>query len=124
MKKIIGSVIIFCFLSTATSAQLAHTSWKCTLNLDNPLDAYFNFSSDTLEVLNAEDSSSLETMKYSVQDSVLTIQKLFGQSMCDTDSIAKYKFEIKADEMVLSVVTDDCGDRSHAIDQMKLTRIK
>ncbi|HEY1869812.1 MAG TPA: hypothetical protein VGG71_02075, partial [Chitinophagaceae bacterium] len=74
MKKIFISCII-CFVTIIASAQIANTKWRGTLKLDNPIEAIFHFGNDTLDVINLEDNSNLETMKYSVQDSVLTIQK-------------------------------------------------
>jgi hypothetical protein len=123
MKKIIAFALIV-ITSLTINAQLANTKWKGTLNLDNPIDAFFNFKTDTLEVLNTEDNSNIESMKFSVNDSVLVIQKLFGQSQCDNSAIGRYKFQINGDEMTWEVMTDDCDDRSQVIGSMKLSREK
>jgi hypothetical protein len=118
---------IFCFLlvliaTLSIHAQLSNTKWRGTLHLDEPIDVIFNFKADTLEAINAEDYSNIETMKFSVNDSVLVIQKLFGQSQCDNSATGKYKFEINGNEMTWKVITDDCDERSQVIGSMKLNR--
>jgi hypothetical protein len=123
MKKII-ILFIISFVTLTINAQFSNTKWKGTLNLENPVDAIFNFSNDTLDVLNAQDNSSMETMKFTMQDSVLTFQKLFGHSECDNTTLGKYKFEIKGDDMTLKVMSDACDDRAQAIGDMKLTKQK
>jgi len=123
MKKMIIILIAF-FINSTTHAQLANSSWKGTLNLDSPLNTFFNFSSDTLEVLNQEDNSNLETMKYTITDSVLTLQKLYGQSQCGGDIIGTYRCKITNDHLFLNVISDSCDDRKYAIGTMELSKVK
>ena len=111
MKKIIFLLLVS-FISLATQAQVSNSTWKATLELDQPVDVIFNFSNDTLDVTSMADSSSLETMKYTLKDTVLTIQKLYGQSQCDTNTIGSYTCTVNGDEMHLKIISDDCGDRS------------
>jgi hypothetical protein len=121
MKKIFALFLIL-FIALGVNAQLSNTKWRGTLHLDDPIDVIFSFKTDTLEALNAEDNSSIETMKFSVNDSVLVIQKLFGQSQCDNSATGKYKFEINGNEMTWKVISDDCDERSQVIGSMKLSR--
>lgn len=120
MKKVVVLIIIS-FITISVNAQLANTKWKGTLNIEGGMQTLFNFSSDTLVVLNAGSNETIETMKYVVKNSVVTLQKLYGNSECDTTTIGTYKFEIKNDAMTLSLVSDNCNDRSGAIGTMKLT---
>jgi len=106
----------------STHAQVTNSKWKTTLQLDQPVDVVFDFRTDTLDVTNAADSSSLETMKYTLKDTVLTIQKLYGQSECDTSTIGSYTCTINGDEMHLKMISDDCSDRSGVIADIKLNR--
>jgi len=121
MKKIIYLLLVS-FISLATHAQVANSKWKTTLQLDQPADVVFNFSTDTLDVTSMEDNSSLETMKYTLKDTVLTIQKLYGQSQCDPATIGSYTCTINGDEMHLKIISDDCSDRSGVIGDIKLNR--
>jgi len=115
MKKIIFMLLVLAIGATA-HAQLANTKWKVTLKLDNPMDAIFSFSKDTLTVTAVADGSTIETMVYSVKDNVLTIQKISGQSDCETSTIGKYKLEKKGANLLVTVVSDDCDDRGPVLD--------
>ena len=115
-------VIATAFNDLNTSAQLANTTWKGTLNIQGGIDVQFMYGKDTLNVINVEDNSTLETMKYTVKDSIVTIQKISGQSQCDPSSLGKYKFVINNGQMTMSMVSDDCYDRSNAIGTLTLKK--
>lgn len=119
-KMLITAVIIF--IAFCTKAQLANTKWKGTLNVQNGMDAVFNFHNDTLDVSSAESGEGLESMTYNTTDSVLTLIKLYGQSQCDTTA-GKYKYAIENNELALSLISDECADRSQAIGTMKLEKV-
>lgn len=51
----------------------------------------FDFRTDTVEALSIRDSESLETMSYKVQDTILTLKKIAGQSQCNETIVGKYK---------------------------------
>ncbi|HEU5053862.1 MAG TPA: hypothetical protein VFT78_12150 [Hanamia sp.] len=121
MRKILITAAII-FIAFNTRAQLVNTKWKGTLNVENGLDAVFNFHNDTLVVSSAESGEDLETMSYNTTDSVLTLIKLYGQSQCDTTS-GKYKYAIENNELTLSLIADGCPDRSQAIGTMKLEKV-
>ena len=121
MKKIIFAVIII-FISLNVQAQLANTKWKATLPLDEPVDVIFNFSADTLNVTSADDNSDIETMNYSLQDTVLTLHKLYGQSQCDTTAVGNYSYKVNGDELWLVLISDNCDDRSSVIKDIKLNK--
>jgi hypothetical protein len=121
MKKIIF-ILFVCIVSISVHAQLANTIWKDTLKLDNPTEVFFNFGKDTLTVTTVADSALVETMTYSVKDNVFIIQKISGQSDCETATLGKYKFEITGNEMLVTLVSDDCSDRSSVLDNTKFIR--
>lgn len=118
MTRIFVTLLVTLLFVNA-NAQLSNTKWKGTLNINGGMDVSFNFGSDTLEVSNAESGESLETMKYTTADSVLTLEKLYGNSQCDTTA-GRYKYLIADKKMTLSIISDDCPDRSSAIGTMKL----
>ena len=121
MKKIIYTLVII-FIAINVNAQLANTKWKTTLQLDQPVDVVFNFSADTLNVTNAGDNSDIEAMKYSLQDTVLTLHKLYGQSDCDTSAVGTYSYKINSNELWLKLISDNCDDRSNVIRDIKLNK--
>ena len=97
---------------TRSSNPLAQTQWKGTLRLETPTDAILDFSKDSLIVFKAADHSRIETMTYVVKDSLFTLIKTEGQSDCDNKVPGTYKFVIKGNGIDLTLVTDNCDDRS------------
>ncbi len=122
MKRIVYLLIGMLLAGISTHAQLANTKWKATLQLDQPLDVIFNFSGDTLDVTNAGDNSDIEAMKYTTDDTVLTIEKLYGESQCDTSGVGKYSFKVDGDSLSLKLISDYCTDRSNVIGDLKLEK--
>ena len=123
MKKII-CISLISLASITVHAQLQNTKWKGVIHSDNDIDVVFDYRSDTLEVINTADGSSLETMTYSIKDSSFALQKIYGQSNCDNTGTGKYKFEIKDDVLYLTLISDACDDRSSALNNSKWVKIK
>lgn len=123
MKKV-AFVFLVSFASVAVHAQLKNTKWRGTIKADNTIDAVFNYKTDTLDVSNIADGSNIETMTYTLKDSVLTLQKIYGQSNCDGTSIGKYKFYIKNDVLNLTLISDICNDRTSALSNSKWNKMK
>lgn len=123
MKQIIF-IFLVTLVSITASAQLKNTEWKGTIHSDNDIDVLFDYGSDTLYVINVADSSSLETLTYTVKDGVITFQKIKGQSGCDTAGKGTYKFEIKENVMYVTLVSDTCDDRSSAMKDSKWVKVK
>jgi hypothetical protein len=117
MKKI-TLLLLLIIGALASQAQLSKTKWKGTLQLDNPLEVIFDFGKDSLFVYTVADNSALETMIFTDTDRVLTIKKVYGQSDC-SETEGKYKYEIKNDELVLTLVSDECTGRSSVLNNSK-----
>lgn len=123
MKNIIYTLIVI-FITINVNAQLANTKWKTTIQIDQATDVIFNFSADTLDVTNAGDNSDIEAMNYTLQDTVLTLHKLYGQSECDTSAVGTYSYKINGNELWLKLISDNCDDRSNVIKDIKLNKIE
>ena len=123
MKEIIF-IFLVTLISITVNAQLKNTKWKGTIHSDNDIDVVFDYRSDTLQVINVADSSNLETMTYAIKDSVLSLQKIYGQSACNVTGKGKYKFEIKDDLLYITLLSDDCNDRSSALNNSKWIKMK
>jgi len=120
MKKAFALLLVT-FITFNLRAQLSDTKWTGKLNIEGGMDVVFRFSNDTLEVSNPANGESIETMKYTTTDSVMTLEKLYGNSQCDT-SLGQYKYVISGNQMTLSLISDNCADRSGAIGTMKLEK--
>lgn len=123
MKKIFV-MLIAGFAVISAKAQLENTTWKATLQFDSPTDVYCVFGKDTSKVYLSQDSSLLETMIYSLKDSVVTFHKVDGQSGCDSSVIGSYNIVIKDDTLTYSLEDDDCDDRASALDESQWTKVK
>lgn len=122
MKKIFV-MLIAGFAAVSAKAQVENTTWKATLQFDSPTDVYCVFGKDTAKVYLSQDSSLLETMVYSLQDTVMTFKKIEGQSSCD-DAVGTYNIIFKDDTFTYSLEDDDCDDRASALDESVWTKEK
>ena len=120
MKQIFF-LLIGSFLACSLQAQLANTKWQGKLDIQGGMDVVFNFGKDTVDAVIPESGESIEASLYTLTDSVLTFQKLYGNSQCDT-TVGKYKYVITGNEMTLSLISDSCYDRATAIGTMKLEK--
>jgi Domain of unknown function (DUF3471) len=114
MKKSILVFILAVFTSTLF-AQLENTRWKTRVIIDNPVNVIFDFKKDTVSLYNLADSSTIEIMSYTTNDSSFTLLKIDGQSDCDNSTPGKYSFRIQNDSMFMKMISDDCDDRSSVI---------
>ena len=121
MKKMIF-IILVSFAFIPAIAQSPHIKWKGTLHLDSPTDIFLDFRNDTCEAIRVDDSQSLEVMHYTLDDTSLTLQKISGGSDCDSGSIGKYKIEKKDNGILVTLINDDCEDRSGALDNTIWTK--
>ena len=119
MKKIFFALFTF-LLAAGAHAQLAHTKWALTIRInDNDVPTICTFGKDTLAVTAEGDGSLIEKMVYTAKEGVLTINKTEGQSDCDMSATGTYKFDIKDNALVLTLVKDDCSGRAEVLDKSK-----
>lgn len=123
MKKVISVLILFAVVN-ATKAQLDNTKWKGTIQADEVIDVVFHFSKDTLTVMNAGDASTIEVLTYNAKDSIVSFQKVNGQSDCGTDTIGKYKFEMKNEAVTFVLIDDSCEQRGAVLNNTKWTKVE
>lgn len=122
MKKMLVTLVAACAFISA-NAQLENTKWKATLQFDSPTEVYADFSTDTVHVYSSADNSLIETMTYTLEDSVLTLRKVEGQSSCDTSSTGTYDITVKDDTLTYSLEDDDCDDRASVLDESQWAKM-
>ena len=61
-------------------------------------------------------------MTYTATNSTFTLAKVSGQSDCDNATVAKYKYEIKNNGLLITLVEDACDDRAPYLDKLQLTK--
>jgi hypothetical protein len=118
MKKIMVAALLSLPLFTL-HAQLAGTKWKAKINAGQMINVILDFKNDTCSIYNMADSETIESMTYKLKDSILTLQKIEGQSDCDTSTTGTYKFFVKDSALYIVLKSDDCDDRSSTIDNTR-----
>lgn len=108
------SLLIAIALCTATFAQLQNIRWKTTLQINGAVNSILDFRKDTVLLYTVADSTMIERMIYTKDDTSFTLIKIDGQSDC-YNSPGKYAYSIKGDELSLRMITDDCYDRYSVI---------
>jgi len=116
-------VAIFCMVSAAT-AQLSNTKWKGFINSDGQVPVIWIFKKNTVEVISLPDSSVMESMTYKTASGFLFITKINGMSSCDSSTIGKYSYRMKKDSIYLKAVDDACTQRSNAVSDVGLVKLK
>jgi len=109
-------VFAVAFIHTSVSAQLENSRWKTTLQISNDaVNAIIDFRKDSILLYTVADSTMIETMTYSNNDSSFTLVRIDGQSECD-NAPGKYKYAIRGDSLFMSLLDDACYDRSSVIE--------
>ena len=116
MKKILFCVLIS-IAFTSVDAQLANKKWIGPLQLEQATEVTLDFRKDTLDAISNADGQMLETMLFTVKDSILSLKKLYGQSECGEGIIGKYKFQLKDDSISLLLVEDECPSRANILNK-------
>lgn len=122
MKKVILCLLLVTIVSASLKAQVESSKWNGIFKLDNPLNVRFDFNKDTVNVINLDQNTILETMIYTINSKALTFRKISGQSDCNSSSVANYIYEIKDNMLLLTLVDDECEDRSSVLNHLQLTK--
>jgi hypothetical protein len=117
-------LLFFSAVVISVKAQLSNTNWKGTIQGDQTIEVVFHFNNDTLKVENMDDASTIEVLTYAAKDSLITFQKLYGQSECGTDAIGQYKYVINKNEITFTLVEDACEQRSAVLNNSKWTKVQ
>lgn len=114
MRLITFSVLLVLIVSFTMPPvnKLANTKWAGNINVPNPEKCLLEFTSDSLTV--TQKTEVLETMSYQLNGDTLLLKKLTGISPCSTDIIGKYLYKIQQDVITISLVEDNCTERSGA----------
>lgn len=121
MKRFVMILSVICCCQAAKS-QLSNTSWTGSINAGgSTFNVTWHLASDSSYMYNNEDKSLLDVSLYKVQDSTLTIKKVSGLSGCN-EAEGLYNFNIKGNELKISLYKDDCYDRYDAMDKTTFTK--
>ena len=111
-------------LVSSSIAQLTNTRWKTTLRINSDdINSIIDFRKDTVLLYTVADSTMIERMTYTKDDSSFTLLKIDGQSNCNT-APGQYRFVIKGDSLTMKLIKDDCYDRYNVIENTVWSRWK
>ena len=107
---------IVTMLVSSSIAQLTNTRWKTTLRINSDdINSIIDFRKDTVLLYTVADSTMIERMTYTKDDSSFTLLKIDGQSDCN-NTPGQYRFVIKGDSLTMKLIKDDCYDRYNVIE--------
>lgn len=92
--------------------------------INGPVNVILDFKKDSVSVYKVADSSMIEIMTYTNNDTSFTLTKIDGQSDCNTTTQGRYGFKIKKDTLSTNLITDECEDRSSVINSTKWIKWK
>ncbi len=128
MKQLLITFLIVSSIQFA-NAQLAGTKYQTIMNAPSPVSIILKFEKDTLFFLLAEDTpdqlknSIVETATYTFNNNLLTMYKVSGGSPCANTAKGIYKIDLKEDKLFITLVDDECSERSYAFNKDPMVRI-
>jgi len=124
MTKSLFLLLALMIISSAgTKAQFANTSWKGMYKVTDPTEMILQFKNDTLYLNDPANGTIVETMNYKISGDTLTIVKISGSSSCD-DEKGVYKISTKDDKLFMTLIEDNCYDRSAAMPDDPLVKVE
>jgi len=123
MKRLF--LLVLClFCGMLAQAQISNTKWNGNLAVPDLVPVTLKFQTDVFEVYVAENNELLESMSYKISGDTLILKKTSGGSPCPEGSTFKLKFAMKAEQLVLTLISDDCPERASAWTQEPFTKVK
>ncbi|QDK82469.1 S8 family serine peptidase [Spirosoma sp. KCTC 42546] len=108
----------FLFILTTAQAQLPirGTQWKGIILTPDALNVLLSFRDDTMVISTETDHRSVETMQYDQTGDTLSLQKIEGQSSCNTTSVGTYRliYTNNGEGFQLQLLSDNCPQRQEA----------
>ncbi len=123
MKRIV-LLLVFLATSSLAQAQLANTKWTGNLAVPEISPVYLHFKPDVFEVYLQESNELIETMSYKLSGDTITLKKISGGSPCPDASEFKLKYAMQGEQMLITLVSDDCPERAGAWTKEPFTKVK
>lgn len=88
---------------------LLNTQWNGLAKIPQETEVVLKFSKDKIDVLLG--NKVIENMNYSITNEEITLVKNSGGTPCDAGSTGKYKYEIIGENLVMTLISDECTAR-------------
>ena len=113
-------IFISCKKSNSENTLL-NTEWTGLVRIPEESQVVLKFSQDKLDLL--FENKVIETMKYSLKDNHLILEKTAGRSPCEIGVKGDYNYEVIGDNLAISLISDNCPARSASLKKNIFTKI-
>ncbi|WP_159479643.1 hypothetical protein [Chryseobacterium sp. 18068] len=95
--------------SKKSDNPLLDTQWNGLAKIPQETEIILKFSNDKIDVLLG--NKFIETMNYTLSNGEINIEKNSGGTPCDAGTKGKYKYEIIGENLVMTLISDECTAR-------------
>lgn len=103
---------------------LLDSQWSGVIKVPQEAEIVLKFSKDKIDVLLG--NKVIETMSYTLSNGDINMEKSSGGTPCNTGSKGKYKYEIIGENLVMTLISDECTARIQSLQGIvfKKTEVK
>jgi hypothetical protein len=98
--------------SLTSKAQLTNTKWTGTMMVPGETEVMLSFKKDSLYII--VNDEPVETMTYTVKDSLITAKKTDGKSPCNNNDAFTLKYTMSGNKLFIKDIADKCDPRFNA----------
>lgn len=95
--------------SKKSDNPLLDTQWNGLAKIPQETEIILKFSNDKIDVLLG--NKVIETMNYTLSNGEINIEKNSGGTPCDAGTKGKYKYEVIGENLVMTLISDECTAR-------------
>ncbi len=95
--------------SKKSDNPLLDTQWNGLAKIPQETEIILRFSNDKIDVLLG--NKVIETMNYTLSNDEINIEKNSGGTPCDAGTKGKYKYEVIGENLVMTLISDECTAR-------------
>lgn len=95
--------------SKKSDNPLLDTQWNGLAKIPQETEIILKFSNDKIDVLLG--NKVIETMNYTLSNDEINIEKNSGGTPCDAGTKGKYKYEVIGENLVMTLISDECTAR-------------
>lgn len=95
--------------SIKSDNPLLDSEWSGIAKIPQEAEIVLKFSKDKIDVLLG--NKVIETMNYTLSNGEIDLVKNSGGTPCDAGTKGKYKYEIIGENLVMTLVSDECTAR-------------
>ena len=115
------SLIFISCKKSGSENKLLNTEWTGLVRIPQESQVILKFSEDKLDLF--FENQVIESMKYSVEDNKLILEKTSGRSPCENNVKGEYNYEVIGDNLALSLISDKCPARAASLKKNLFSKV-